>query len=935
LTLLNELDLKEELSNYKIFDKLNNEKITPHFMRMTKTINSSPNLDVICDNNDTPFAEDSDRENFITNFYGSLYKKPDGEPILNDISIEDFLGNVKDKEEVQNSKINNREKELLDRPLSLNEFDIAIKSANKKSSPGTDGISNKFIAKFWNFFRTPLLRYANCCYEKGQLTHLFKTAKIRLIPKKGDLKKIGNWRPISLLNCFYKLISRVITNRLKKVIDKITKVGQYGYSNTKQCQEVLIGLLTDIHQAKTENQKGLLVSLDIKKAFDSISHQFLERALVFFNFGANFINWVKLISTNREACIILSKNKLGKNFKLERGNAQGDTISPFLFNICYQILLFKFEYELQIKSVPLNVAAAPCAPDPAAPPAPVSLISKKVFTFADDCNLLIKRCRESLLMITEILRNFATISGLECNIEKSNYLEIGDTENLIDNIGTGIGIQKKMSLKILGMEISNDKNLILTNNADYITRKINEQVSKWCRFNLSLPGRIRIAKSMLYSQINYLGCFLDFSENSIQLWETIIGNFVSANLRISARRIFLATEKGGLGLPGLKNFLESLKCAWVARARSSTDASWKEVFRKISTVTFFTQNLHFVNRVDGCLRAISNAFSGFKKGYARSNNNYLKMVIFEDPLFTINTRNGATLNNDDINLAWPLNVQNKIKNLSVGDLYTNHQVKTRTILNEFLGAQISPAFYRKLSGIARTARIRYHHDDCAGGISLQTFLGSWKKGSKKFRKYIDYDGQEFISHNIVKFASNADIVIGLNCAKILNNLWCKNFFSNQTGTFLFKLTNNTLPFNTVLSHFVRGHSRNCTFCDILRNPDFEEETCLHLFYDCNAAETIREQFFRWLVSDQNFNLSRHDFFCCIKDDNKNKSFILMVIIRLFMQSLWEAKLRKNLPDLETIKHFIFGEFDIMKKCNTIFAATLQASGINLSRRRLG
>jgi hypothetical protein len=69
----------------------------------------------------------------------------------------------------------------------------------------------------------------------------FRSEKIRLIPKKGDLTVLKNWRPISLLNCFYKIISRVIALRLKRVMDKITAVAQKGFSSTKYCQEVLIG----------------------------------------------------------------------------------------------------------------------------------------------------------------------------------------------------------------------------------------------------------------------------------------------------------------------------------------------------------------------------------------------------------------------------------------------------------------------------------------------------------------------------------------------------------------------------------------------------------------------------------------------------------------------------------------------------------------------
>jgi hypothetical protein len=84
-----------------------------------------------------------------------------------------------------------------------------------------------------------------------------------------------------------------------------------GYSNQKLCQE-LIGILGGIEHAKNKGRKFALVSLDIKKAFDSVSHSFLEKTLEFFNFGPNFIRWVKLLCTSRKACVIMDINKLGK-----------------------------------------------------------------------------------------------------------------------------------------------------------------------------------------------------------------------------------------------------------------------------------------------------------------------------------------------------------------------------------------------------------------------------------------------------------------------------------------------------------------------------------------------------------------------------------------------------------------------------------------------
>jgi hypothetical protein len=150
----------------------------------------------------------------------------------------------------------------------------------------------------------------------------------------------------------------------------------------------------------------------------------MNEALKFFNFGDNFIKWINVLCTNREACVILLDNKVGPNFKLKRGNAQGDTISPCLFNICYQLLLFKLEFDLQIKDLGVTLPV-PSSPLYSTEP-PVSSFAKKVFTFADDCNVLCKYDEDLFARIKKVLEDFAIISGLECNLEKTNVLVIGE-----------------------------------------------------------------------------------------------------------------------------------------------------------------------------------------------------------------------------------------------------------------------------------------------------------------------------------------------------------------------------------------------------------------------------------------------------------------------------------------------------------------------------
>jgi hypothetical protein len=242
---------------------------------------------------------------------------------------------------------------------------------------------------------------------------------------------------------------------------------------------------------------------------------------------------------------------------------------------------------------------------------------------------------------------------------------------------------------------------------------------------------------------------------------------------------------------------------------------------------------------------------------------------------------------------------------------------------------------RKLTGIAKTAKLRFHKENSAGGVSLDTFFGTWKRGSKKIRNQLQRNTGKYIGHNIVKYSSNHDIVIGKECSQKLNTLWHSPFFSNEISTFLFKFTNNTLAVNTVLSHFVRGHSRNCTFCDLILNPEIVDETTFHLFYDCTVAENIRLQFFKWLMNDNNFTINRHQFFCCFDYDVVSKNTVLQIIVRIFQHCLWECKLRKNLPDLAYCKKIIFRNISIICKTSTTFLERLRESNINLALERLG
>jgi hypothetical protein len=237
-------------------------------------------------------------------------------------------------------------------------------------------------------------------------------------------------------------------------MDKITCIGQKGYSTKKFGQEVLITLIDKINNCRKLGRTGCIVSLDIKKAFDSLSHNFISNALSFFNFGDRFIGWIMTICTNRKSCIIMDGNRTGKFFSLNRGNAQGDVISPYIFNICYQILLLKIELSLQINKLDLPEPEIPDAAGYIGAELRVSHRSEKVFAFADNCNVLTTADTENLKNLIDILDIFGDISGLICNIQKTNVMIIGNQPNIPD-VNNNIAFDLSDELTVLGFCIQN------------------------------------------------------------------------------------------------------------------------------------------------------------------------------------------------------------------------------------------------------------------------------------------------------------------------------------------------------------------------------------------------------------------------------------------------------------------------------------------------
>jgi hypothetical protein len=119
-------------------------------------------------------------------------------------------------------------------------------------------------------------------------------------------------------------------------------------------------------------------------------------------------------------------------------------------------------------------------------------------------------------------------------------------------------------------------------------------------------------------------------------------------------------------------------------------------------------------------------------------------------------------------------------------------------------------------------------------------------------------------------------------------------------------------------------------CNLIRNPDPEDETPYHLFYDCQVTERLRINFYQWLNNDNDFIQDRHSFFCC-----GSGSFVVTAVNNVFKFYIWEMKQRDSLPDLHGLKKFVLKEINIMTKVSKKFELLVKNSTLNLNPQRLG
>lgn len=190
------------------------------------------------------------------------------------------------------------------------------------SAPGPNGFGVVFFQKFWDLIKDDMGKMFRD-FEKGQLDiKRLNYGVITLVPKLKEDNNIKQYRPICILNVDYKCFTKVLTNRLVPIANKVIGRNQTGFIKGRNILEGVVVLHEVLHELRCSKKKGLILKIDFEKAYDRVRWPFLEQVLVGKGFPLTWISWVMQIVKDGRVCVNVNGTR-SPYFMSFRGLRQG------------------------------------------------------------------------------------------------------------------------------------------------------------------------------------------------------------------------------------------------------------------------------------------------------------------------------------------------------------------------------------------------------------------------------------------------------------------------------------------------------------------------------------------------------------------------------------------------------------------------------------
>ncbi|KAK4254083.1 hypothetical protein QN277_009512 [Acacia crassicarpa] len=443
---------------------------------------------------------------------------------------------------------------LLTQPVLDQEIEAAVFQLGAAKAPGPDGLSAIFYQSAWQTVNREVCAMVHDFFEGKAGVGPLHDTNIVLLPKIEKPDDVKHFRPIGLCNVSYKIIAKIMTNRMRLLMDKIISPNQRAFVAGRMIQDNIILVHEAFHYLK-HKKKGskweFALKIDMNKAYDRIEWDFLAAVMLRMGFCRRWVSWVMECITSVAFHLKINGRPVS-SFKPERGIRQGDPLSPYMFIIVSEVLSLMLQMHID-KAELKGIKLARSAP------------TLSHCFFADDAVLFLKADELNCKVLRMILGIYCKASGQLINLDKSSlYFSANTPTEVKERVAACLGVTYTDSAgKYLGLPTiwGRSKAGALA----FVRDKIGLKLKGWKQKLLTFAGRETLIKAVANSIPTYpMTCFLFPKKSCIEIdrlvsrfWWGQAGETRSIHWR-SWNRMTSRKGEGGMGFRDLLCFNKAL-----------------------------------------------------------------------------------------------------------------------------------------------------------------------------------------------------------------------------------------------------------------------------------------------------------------------------------------------------------------------------------------